>query len=180
MKNIILNNGIYLRPLREEDASEMFDVLNDQRDYFSRWLPFVEYTHKAEDTALFVKAALAVPDENRECIFTIRDGGNFIGLIGFKGTDNGNHKTELGYWLCAHYQGKGIMTEAVKSLCLFAFKEWEINRVMIKCAVGNLPSKRISQRLGFTFEGIERDGELLTGGIYTDIEVYSLLKRELQ
>lgn len=29
------------------------------------------------------------------------------------------------------------------------------------------------------FEGIERDGELLTDGIYTDIEVYSLLKLDV-
>lgn len=178
MKTIRLNNEIYLRPLREEDATDMFCALNSQREYFGRWLPFVEYTHKAEDTALFVKAALAVPEENRECIFTIRDGSDFIGLIGFKGTDNDNHKTELGYWLCEQYQGKGIMTEAVRTLCILAFQEWDINRVMIKCAVGNLSSKRIPQRLGFTFEGIERDGELLTGGIYSDIEVYSLLKKE--
>jgi ribosomal-protein-serine acetyltransferase len=71
------------------------------------------------------------------------------------------------------------MTAAVKALCDFAFQELNMNRIQIKCAVGNEPSKRIPRRLGFTFEGIERDGELLTGGIYTDIEVYSLLKLDV-
>jgi len=42
--------------------------------------------------------------------------------------------------------------------------------------VGNFPSKRIPRNLGFVLEGIERDGELLTGGIFTDLEVYSKLK----
>lgn len=178
MKNIIIKNGILLRSLVAEDAIDMFHALNSQRDYFGQWLPFVEYTHQVEDTASFVNASLALPEENRERVFTIREDEQFIGLIGFKGTDNDNHKTEIGYWLCEQHQGKGIMTEAVKALCLLAFEQWNMNRVMIKCAVGNCSSKRIPQRLGFTFEGIERDGELLTGGIYSDIEVYSLLKKE--
>lgn len=32
------------------------------------------------------------------------------------------------------------------------------------------------KQLGFKFEGIERQGELLTGYIYTDLEIYSKLK----
>ncbi|MFV0598592.1 MAG: GNAT family N-acetyltransferase, partial [Bacteroidales bacterium] len=53
-----------------------------------------------------------------------------------------------------------------------------INRIQIKCAVGNIPSKNVPKRLGFVFEGIEREGELLSSGVYTDIEVYSKLKSE--
>jgi ribosomal-protein-serine acetyltransferase len=53
-----------------------------------------------------------------------------------------------------------------------------MNRLQIRCAVANYSSKKIPQRLSFTFEGIERDGELLSGGVFTDLEVYSLLKSE--
>ena len=60
----------------------------------------------------------------------------------------------------------------------FAFDELDVNRVQIKCATENIQSKKIPQKLNFTFEGIERDGELLAGGKFTDIEVYSLLKNE--
>ena len=89
-----------------------------------------------------------------------------------------NRITEIGYWLSEKAQGKGIMTRAVKKLIAFAFEERGMNRIVIKCAVGNTKSKNIPKRLGFTYEGTERDGELLAGGIYTDIEVYSLLKRD--
>ena len=51
------------------------------------------------------------------------------------------------------------------------------NRIEIKCGVGNDRSRHVPQRLDFTFEGIERDGELVNGQ-FIDIEVYSLLKRE--
>lgn len=58
------------------------------------------------------------------------------------------------------------------------FEGLELNRVQIKCAVGNTPSSNIPKRLGFQFEGIERAGELFTEGSFADIEVYSLLKNE--
>jgi len=55
-----------------------------------------------------------------------------------------------------------------------------MNRIQIRCAVGNYPSNAIPQRLGFKFEGTERDGELLSSNQYTDINIYSLLKKEIE
>jgi ribosomal-protein-serine acetyltransferase len=52
-----------------------------------------------------------------------------------------------------------------------------MHRVQIRVSVDNLRSKSIPIRLGFKFEGIERDGEFLNGH-YTDLEVYSILKNE--
>lgn len=62
----------------------------------------------------------------------------------------------------------------------FAFGELDINRIQIKCAVGNISGKKIPRRLGFTPEGIERDGELLSNGKFTDIEVYGKLRNDSQ
>jgi ribosomal-protein-serine acetyltransferase len=70
------------------------------------------------------------------------------------------------------------MTRAVKKLCQYAFEDLGINRIQIKCAVGNISSINIPGRLGFTLEGIERDGELLSGNKFTDLEVYSKLKSD--
>ena len=63
---------------------------------------------------------------------------------------------------------------------LVGFKEIDkinLNRLMIKVARGNTQSIAIPTRLGFTFEGIERNGELLHGQ-FVDLEVYSLLKSD--
>jgi ribosomal-protein-serine acetyltransferase len=89
-----------------------------------------------------------------------------------------NRKTEIGYWLSEKFQGQGLVTKSVSELCHFAFQKLDMNRVQIKCAVGNTPSANIPKRLNFTFEGIERQGELLIGNIFTDLEIYSKLKGE--
>lgn len=53
-----------------------------------------------------------------------------------------------------------------------------MNRVQIKVAIDNKKSRKIPEKLGFQIEGIEREGELLVDNVYTDIAVYSLLKKE--
>ena len=57
-------------------------------------------------------------------------------------------------------------------------KDLKLNRIQIKCANGNNASKNIPKRLGFVYEGLERNGELLSDGKYVDLETYSKLKSE--
>lgn len=167
-------DDIALRPLLYDDAIDIYDAIDSQREYLRRWLPFVDSTKSLQFTQEFVSYSLNID----ECTFTIRKNDQFIGLIGFKASDKENRKTEIGYWLMQEYQGRGIMSCAVKRLCQYAFEELAMNRIQIKCAVGNTPSSNIPKRLGFKFEGIEREGELFTNGSFANIEVYSLLKKE--
>ncbi|MFO7939524.1 MAG: GNAT family protein [Bacteroidales bacterium] len=176
---IKLFDFIELRSLQETDAPDIFQVIDKERTYLGQWLPFVAKTKKVADTKAFVKAALTAAPKNDEEIFTLRKRNQFIGLVGFKNTDRDNRKTEIGYWLSESFQKQGIVTKAVDELCHYAFTQLNINRIQIKCATGNQASKKIPQRLNFFFEGIERDGELLSDGNFIDLEVYSKLRKDL-
>ncbi len=180
MQIIKVNDKIILKQIELSDAGDVFNTINTERDYLGEWLPFVEYTKRQNDTESFITSIYNEPADKQELVFVIRYENIFAGLIGFKGTDRLNKKTEIGYWLSQLYQKKGIITESVKTLVNHAFKNMAINSVQIKCATGNIPSKNIPKRLGFRFEGIERDGEILTGDKYTDLEVYSILKKDIE
>jgi len=173
-----VDDAISLKLLEEKDADDIFCTIDSQRPYLGRWLPFVELTREQKDTETFIKAILEAPKENFEYVFTIRFKNEFAGLAGFRGTDKLNRKTEIGYWLSEPFQGLGIATRTVRRLCEFAFSDRGMNRIKICCAVGNMESRAIPKRLGFKYEGREREGELLSGGKYTDLEIYSLLNRE--
>ncbi|MEA4935897.1 MAG: GNAT family N-acetyltransferase [Paludibacter sp.] len=177
-KTIHIAENILLRPIELSDAYDIFNTIDTQREYLGKWLPFVAFTLKVEDTLQFISSVLNIDPENRDDTFVIQHQGQFAGLIGFKGTDKPNKRTEIGYWLSEPYQKKGIMTLSVQSLIQLAFDEMDIHRIQIKCAVGNIPSRSIPLRLGFKYEGTERDGELLSENLFTDIEVYSKLKTD--
>jgi len=175
---IEIDKEIKLTQLEQSDAKDIFETIDSQREYLGRWLPFVAFTREISDSEQFVDSVVNAPGERFEYLFAIRKKDQFVGLIGFKDTDRVNRKTEIGYWLSEKCQKQGIVTKSVDRLCDFAFQQLGINRIQIKCAVENQSSSNIPKRLGFKLEGVERQGELLTGGVYTDLEVYSKLKSE--
>ncbi|MGD0437837.1 MAG: GNAT family protein, partial [Bryobacteraceae bacterium] len=80
-------------------------------------------------------------------------------------------------WIGSTFQGRGIVTDACRAVIDHAFLEWKLNRVEIHCATGNTKSCAIPQRLGFQFEGVQRQAQLLNGS-YHDINLYSKLALE--
>lgn len=176
----LIEPDFYIREATIKDAAIIWQTISDNREYLRTWLPFVDGLKNVADEEEFLKAQLSVAYEDRNIVFVIGRGHELCGLAGFVATDNINHRTEIGYWLIPEYQGRGVMTRCVRHLCRWAVRERGMNRIQIRCAVGNRTSNAIPQRLGFTLEGSERDGELLIGGKYADINVYSILKKEVE
>ena len=172
-----LQPDIYLRLLEERHAPEAYGVVDREREYLRRWLPWVDRTKSADDTREFIRMSLQQFANNEGLVAGIWAKDEFAGTIGFHKVDWLNRKVEIGYWIAAKFQGRGIITEACRVFIEHAFREWELNRVEIHCAEGNLKSCAIPRRLGFQFEGIRREGQLLDDG-YVDIHVYALLARD--
>jgi len=171
---IEISETVCLKRISLSDVHDIFSTIDSERIYLREWLPFVDTTLKESDTFSYVQGVIE-HDERHYCIL---DNNKFAGLIGFKDLDISNKKAEIGYWLSVKSQGKGIMTLCVKNLLSYAFEDLELNRIQIKVAVNNEKSKRIPEKLGFVLEGIERDGELLVDNVFTDLAVYSLLKKD--
>jgi ribosomal-protein-serine acetyltransferase len=172
---IIINSDLHLRKINLHDADEVFELIDSDREHLRTWLPFVDQTFSSKNTKAFVEQ-LSKPHVH-EFVFNICYLDKITGLIGFKEIDNINKKIEIGYWLTSYNQGKGLVSESCKALVDDAFVKLNMNRIQIKCGVGNTKSSNIPKRLGFTFEGIERCGERHNNR-YIDLEVYSLLRKE--
>ena len=177
MRSIRLSDTITLKRIKLSDTRIIHESIDQNRDFLKKWLPFIAYIHKIEDTKLFISILLEKKGPEQSETFTIWHKDNFAGLIGFKDPDIINHRTEIGYWLIPGMQGKGIMTEATKALTNYAFKHLNMNRIQIRCGVGNIKSSAIPKRLGYQLESIEREGEFHLNH-YIDLEVYTLLKKE--
>jgi ribosomal-protein-serine acetyltransferase len=175
--NLLVEDELILKEVHLRDADTIFSIIDAERETLKEWLPFVVFTRHPGDTMSFIRSLSEGPIDRRDLVFTIQYQGKIIGLMGLKSTDWTNHKTEIGYWLSEKYQGKGIATKSCKRLIQFVFEGLGLNRIQIKAATNNHKSQQIPKRLGFTFEGTERAGELLLTG-FTDLAVYSLLKDE--
>jgi ribosomal-protein-serine acetyltransferase len=173
MEHIQIDPNLRLESAGLMHAPVIFQAIDRDRQYLREWLPFVDSTQKITDTEAFITSLIPKKDD----IFTIWHTEEFAGLIGFKDTDWINHKTEIGYWLTEKKQGKGIVTKCMHKLIRYAFQKLKLNRIQIKVACGNEKSAAIPRRLGFHFEGTERQGERHDNR-YLDLEVFSLLKSD--
>jgi ribosomal-protein-serine acetyltransferase len=90
-----------------------------------------------------------------------------------------NRSTEIGYWLGASFQSKGLVTKSCRALIDYAFNELNLNRIEIRCGVENKKSRKIPEKLGFREEGIIRQAEWLHNH-FIDLVIYGMLADEWQ
>ena len=168
---------VELRILEEWDAQELYRLIDHNRVYLRQWLPWVDYEAAIEDSRSFVRRCLQHYLDNEGFTMGIRFQGQLAGVIGYHPIDWPDRKVEVGYWLSADFQGKGIMTRACRAMMRYAFEKLLLNRVTILCATGNLRSRAIPERLGFAQEGTLREAEWLYDH-FVDLAAYSMLARE--
>ena len=162
-----------LRLLDEADARELHALIEENRARLSRWLPWAA-AQTSEDTLEFIHRTRAQLAGNDGFQTAVVCDGKIGGMIGYVGVNWQHRSTTLGYWLGEEYQGRGTMTGAVAALVDHAISVWDLNRVEIRAAVENGPSRAIPERLGFREEGTLRQAELVEGR-YLDSVVYSML-----
>lgn len=177
MDNLIVSNEILLHQIELQDASIIYDAIDNNREWLSIWLPFVQLTKEVKDTKAFISSVIEKRKTTGNEVYTIWYRGDFAGIIGFHNTDRFSEKTEVGYWLIQEMTSKGIITSSLKALIRHAFENMMINRITLKCAVDNKASERVALRNGFYFEGIERQGEKLDNK-FLDLKIYSYLKKD--
>ncbi len=177
MSIIRIDDDSELRIYEEEHAEAVFAVVDRNREYQREWLPWVDSTVSVEDMREFIRRGLVQQANNDGFQAGIWYQGRFAGGIGFHYIDRLDRKTEIGYWLDASLQGKGLMTRACKVMISYAFHEYGLNRVEIHCASGNARSRAIPERLGFIQEGVLREASWLYDR-FVDHVVYGMLARE--
>lgn len=104
----------------------------------------------------------------------LKETGVFVGTVGFADIDLKNNCGEIGYVLNPAYQGKGLMTEAVKAVLKVAFEALTLNRVQLRIMEENIPSIRLAERCRFTYEGTFRQA-MIVKEKYRTLKVYSML-----
>jgi [ribosomal protein S5]-alanine N-acetyltransferase len=70
--------------------------------------------------------------------------------------------------------GQGYVSEAVRLLVTYLFRNKAINRIRLIIHPGNAGSQRVAEKNGFQREGVMR-GAWLSGGRYQDVQLWSIL-----
>lgn len=101
---------------------------------------------------------------------------NAVGSIGvFMREDVYSKSAEIGYWLGEPFWNKGIMTAAIRQMCVLAFDFFPIVRIYAEPFAHNIGSRRALEKAGFALEGVLKKSICKNNHIY-DSCIYALLK----
>lgn len=170
--------------LRGFTIADVDDVLAGAADpETQRWLPLPApgepYTRAdAERWCREQAPACRASGEGIQWAAVLRDGGMFVGSFGLTRTLWNAASTEVGYWVGPWARGCGLASEAVAAIARWTLKEQRFQRLTLKAAPGNHASRRVAERNGFVYEGIERNAMPLHRG-RTDLALYSLIPSDL-
>lgn len=175
MLELNVNENIRLRQLQVEDAPALFRLIHASRKSLRRFLPWVDYTTKEDDSLRFIELMQRKTDEEEAVAFGILYNDTLCGVVDLHDWDHALQKAEIGYWLAPAWQGKGIMLYSCKALIGYAFAALRLNKVEIRFVLQNDKSAQIPIKLGFTREGILRQSAKLHGH-YVDMVVMGMLR----
>ena len=167
---------LVLRPLRVVDCADMYEYAKDPEvTRYLLWRPHTDvgYTRRYLEY-LGGRYRLGA---HYEWALIHRQTGRMIGTCGFVQIDLANNRAEIGYVLNPAYRGAGLIPEAARRVLAFGFKELGLNRIEARYMVENTASKRVMDKLGMHFEGVQR-AAMLVKGAYRDIGVFSILATE--
>jgi ribosomal-protein-alanine N-acetyltransferase len=136
---------------------------------------FFPYPHTIYDACNWIEFSLK--QDEPQTLFAIEVDGLACGSIGLiKKEDIYRKNLELGYFLGEKYWGHGIITEAVKAICHYAFEQFDCNRIYAECFFPNIGSRRVPEKAGFTMEAILQKN-VFKNGEFLDSCIFSLHKK---
>jgi RimJ/RimL family protein N-acetyltransferase len=137
-------------------------------------MPSIEET---EEHCRQARARFLLRDDFQLLLF-LKDSDLLVGCSGLHRIDWTVPKFEIGYWCRTSLTGKGLISEAVHTITVFAFDVLDAHRVEIRSDNKNQRSYRIPEKLGFVLEGTIRNDGRNSKGELRDTRIYSILNKQ--
>lgn len=169
----VIDSELSLALVQESFAPYYAEIVQNQTDYLAQWLAWPPHCQSEQDFRIFVQRCLHDYAEGKSMTCAIWYQERLVGNCSFNVINHDLGKVTIGYWLSKEEQGKGIMTRVVNKLIEIAFGELEMKKVEAFIATENQPSRKLCERLGFTYEGTITRAENLNGRI-VDHAIYGL------
>lgn len=168
---------LLLRQITTSDTPEIFFLRSDPG--------VLQYIDRPPATSLqdamdFIKQTQELTTNNQGICWGIepKGSGYLAGTIGFWRINKENRRAEIGYVLHPSYQHQGIMSEAMRTVARYGFKEMQLHSIYADINPANNASRQLLLKTGFRKEAYFRENYYFNGK-FLDSEIYGLLRTDL-
>ena len=153
----LTEGDISIRPIRLRDARSLERELLDNRPWLRKW----EATNPVGPMNFDVRSSIRSLQSNARAgyglPFIIEYRGQLAGQLNVSGITYGSlSSATIGYWVSERFAGLGLTPTAVGLATDYCFFTVGLHRMEICIRPENDPSLRVTEKLGFRYEGLRR------------------------
>lgn len=159
---------LILRVLQDEYSPAVLKFYLDNREVFEQYeavRPDNFYTEQYQKTVLHVEYNMACRlTAVRFYVFRKENPAQIIGSISFRNIIRAAQQScEAGYKFDTRFWHQGYASEALRQGIAVVFSDLALHRIEANVVPSNLPSVRLLERLGFSYEGLARQSARIRG-----------------
>jgi RimJ/RimL family protein N-acetyltransferase len=168
---------LLIRPKQVGDGAITSAAVAETWEELHKWMRW------AENREGFTAELMEIRNRHVMASFILREGIELIGVetatgiavvwCGLHDIDWQGRQCDTGYWVRKSAQGQGFATEAANAMVRYAFGELGMRRIGLTYSAGNDASRCIAEKLGFSFEGVQKGANVLPGGKSADRYCYA-------
>lgn len=179
-KSIMVGDRVLLRFPGESDRDEFVELRALSREHLEPWEPIPPSGLDPFGPAYFDREIeLYNSDREQRWLIIEKGTGRIAGRITLGNIERGPFNNgRFGYWLGAGFEGRGLMSEALKLAVGHAFTPIDegglgLHRVCANIMPSNGRSRALLERVGFVKEGYS-EKYLQIRGVYADHERWAM------
>ncbi len=147
---VLKTDRLVLRPWTENDLQDFYEYAKvDGVGQMAGWNPHKNLEESKSILDMFI---------SQKKVFCIEYNGKAIGSIGIEEYDecllpesSDKQGRELGYVLSKDYWGRGLMSEAVRSVIQYLFDDVKLDFIVCSHFIRNQKSRNVQEKMGFKF-----------------------------
>ena len=178
---VLTGTAVSLRLPRRSDFSTWRNLRIEDRErlqrFEPRWSDF-DLTQAGFSARVRNAARLAALGQSFQFLVFERRSGHLAGGITLGNLRRGAAQSgQIGYWISARFEGKGLMRDAVETVLRHAFTALRLQRIEAASIAANARSVALLKRCGFRLEGTAR-AYLEIDGRRQDHDIYARLSSD--
>lgn len=165
---------LLLRPFVMSDAEALYELAKDPDVGIHAGWP----VHTSVENSEEILEKILI--KNGQFAIILKESGNLIGAIALSSDPKRENEEVkmLGYWIGKSYWGNGYVTEAAETLLEYGFDKQGYDLISVYHYGYNKRSEAVIKKLGFQYEGYQRNATQRFDGKILDDVLYSMSKEE--
>ena len=164
---------LLLRPFADRDDLRVAQACGDP--ITQHWLVSLPTPYELQHAQRYIETAREDAARGVSLVWCVadREDDRCLAAISLDGFGEYHRRAEIGYWTHPDSRGRGVITEATRLVTGYAEENDLVDAISIRCATGNLASRRVAEAAEYRLMGVLRAAEPLGDGSLADLVTYA-------